>query len=72
MEIFGIDIGFGFTKATNGNEFVIFKSLMGEATEIQFKMDLSTDTFAKNLHVTIDDQSYFIGDFAEQQSNALE
>jgi len=70
MEIFGIDIGFGFTKATNGNEFVIFKSLMGEATEIQFKMDLSTDTFAKNLHVTIDDQSYFIGDFAEQQSNA--
>ncbi len=70
MEIFGVDIGFGFTKATNGDEFVIFKSLMGESTDIQFKMDLSTDTFSKNLYVTVDDQSYFIGDFAEQQSNA--
>ncbi len=70
MDIFGVDIGFGFTKATNGDEFVIFKSLMGESTDIQFKMDLSTDTFSKNLYVTVDDQSYFIGDFAEQQSNA--
>ncbi|MCK7469936.1 MAG: hypothetical protein MZU95_03365 [Desulfomicrobium escambiense] len=28
MEILGIDIGFGFTKATNGTDTIIFKSLL--------------------------------------------
>ena len=69
MEILGIDVGFGFTKATNGDEFIIFKSLFGEATEIQFRMSIGSVSFAENLHITIDDQSYFIGEFAEQQSN---
>jgi plasmid segregation protein ParM len=72
MEILGIDVGFGFTKATNGKEFIIFKSLFGEATDIQFRMSIGEASFAKSLHVTIDDQSYFIGDFAEQQSNVLQ
>jgi len=72
MKILGIDIGFGFTKATNGNDFVIFKSLFGEATDIQFRMSIGNVSFVDNLHVTIDDQSYFIGDFAEQQSNVLQ
>ena len=36
MEILGIDIGFGFTKATNGKDFLVFKSVLGEATDIQF------------------------------------
>jgi len=72
MEILGIDVGFGFTKATNGSEFIIFKSLFGEATDIQFRMSIGDVSFADNLHVTIDDQSYFIGDFAEQQSNVLQ
>ena len=69
MEILGIDVGFGFTKATNGDEFIIFKSLFGEATEIQFRMSIGSVSFEENLHITIDDQSYFIGEFAEQQSN---
>ncbi len=69
MEILGIDIGFGFTKATNGDEFIIFKSIFGEATDIQFRMSIGSAPFSENLHVTIDDHSYFIGDYAEQQSN---
>ena len=69
MEILGIDVGFGFTKATNGNDFVIFKSIFGDATDIQFRLSIGSAAFVENLHVTIEDQSYFIGDFAEQQSN---
>jgi len=69
MEILGIDVGFGFTKATNGKDFIIFKSLFGEATDIQFRLSIGNVNFADNLHVTIDDQSYFIGNFAEQQSS---
>ncbi len=69
MEILGIDVGFGFTKATNGNDFIIFKSIFGDATDIQFRLSIGSASFAENLHVTIEDQSYFIGDFAEQQSN---
>ena len=37
VEIIGIDIGFGFTKATNGKESLVFKSVLGEATELQFR-----------------------------------
>ena len=69
MGILGIDVGFGFTKATDGNKIVIFKSVLGEAYDIQFYSRFGKDSFADSLHVTIDDNSYFIGDFAEQQSS---
>ncbi len=69
MEVLGIDIGFGFTKATNGKDYLVFKSLMGEATDIQFRTKIGSTSYLNDLHVTIDDKSYFIGDFAEQQSN---
>ena len=39
MDVLGIDIGFGFTKATNGKDTIIFKSITGEATDIQFWSD---------------------------------
>lgn len=71
MEVLGIDIGFGFTKATNGKETFIFKSIFGDATDIQFWADFGKDTLTDHLHVTIDGKSYFIGDLAEQQSSVL-
>ena len=69
MEIHGIDIGFGFTKATNGNAFTIFKSILGDATDIQFRMGIGTGSPGRNLHVSLNGQSYFVGEFAEMQSN---
>jgi plasmid segregation protein ParM len=69
MRINGIDIGFGFTKATDGKESIIFKSIMGEAIDFQIPVNLITNDIASKLHVTLDGQSYFVGDFAEQQSN---
>jgi plasmid segregation protein ParM len=69
MRINGIDIGFGFTKATDGKESIIFKSIMGEAIDFQIPVNLITNDIDNKLHVTLDGQSYFVGDFAEQQSN---
>jgi plasmid segregation protein ParM len=71
MQVLGIDIGFGFTKATDGNETVIFKSIYGDANEIQFWADFGDNSPINYLHVSIDGKSYFVGDLAEQQSSVL-
>ena len=68
MQIIGIDIGFGFTKATNGEETVIFKSLYGDSMELQYWGDFGENKLNDFFHVSIDGHSYFIGDLAEQQS----
>ncbi len=71
MEILGIDIGFGFTKATTGTQDLIFKSVLGESTDIQFREQMlpaggQDEGF---LQVEIDGKSYFVGELAERQSN---
>jgi plasmid segregation protein ParM len=71
MGVLGIDIGFGFTKATNGKDTIIFKSLLGDAADIQFWADFGDNAPTDHIHVTIDGESYFIGDLAEQQSSVL-
>lgn len=69
MNTLGIDVGFGFTKGTDGKEFTIYKSLIGEVADIHFRMNFTSAPMVNNLHVTIDNQSYFVGELAEQQSN---
>lgn len=70
MEILAIDIGFGFTKATNGQKSLIFKSILGEATDIQFKGGILSDGSPdENIHLEVDGRSYFVGEMAERQSN---
>jgi len=68
MHTLGIDVGFGFTKATNGSKYIIYKSILGDSTDIQYQTNIGTDSSASQLHVTIDNRSFFIGDYAEQQS----
>ena len=72
MEIVGIDVGFGYTKAYNGKNSIIFKSLIGDATDIQFRSFLGEEDTSANLHITLNDKTYFIGSYAEQQSNIAE
>ncbi len=72
MEIVGIDVGFGFTKAYNGKNSVIFKSIIGDATDIQFHSVLGDESPTSNLHITLDDKSYYLGSYAELQSNIRE
>ena len=70
MEILGIDIGFGFTKATNGKDTLVFKSVLGEATDIQFREPvLDGGPLEEHLQVDVDGKSYFVGELAERQSN---
>jgi plasmid segregation protein ParM len=70
VEILGIDIGFGFTKATNGKDYLVFKSVLGEATDIQFQEQvLAGATGDDHLQVEVDGKSWFVGELAERQSN---
>ncbi|MBN2287849.1 MAG: ParM/StbA family protein [Candidatus Glassbacteria bacterium] len=72
MEYLGVDVGFGYTKAFNGERSIIFKSIVGDATEIQFQSGFSEGSALENLHITVDGREYFIGDMAEKQSNVRE
>lgn len=72
MEIIGIDVGFGFTKAYNGKNSIIFKSIIGDATDIQFHSSLNDASSSSNLHITLEGKSYFLGSYAELQSNIRE
>jgi len=69
--IIGIDIGFGFTKATDGTTFQVFKSVYGEAVDFQFKEALLNNKQDQDeyIHIDMDDVSYFVGDMAERQSS---
>ena len=71
MEILGIDIGFGFTKATCGKQELVFKSVLGEATDIQFREQMlpAGVTDEGYLLAEVDGKSYFVGELAERQSN---
>jgi len=69
--IIGIDIGFGFTKATDGKTFTVFKSIYGEAIDFQFKESLLNNNQEDDeyIHIDVDGISYFVGELAERQSS---
>jgi len=69
MAVVGIDIGFGFTKVTDGSKDIIFKSILGEAAEIQFQDELFPRKKQEFMHIRIDGRDYFAGELAERQSN---
>lgn len=70
VDVNGIDIGFGFTKAVKGRESIIFKSILGEAAEIQYTEALLDEADKDEfLHLEFDGASHFVGELAERQSN---
>ena len=65
MEVIGLDIGFGYTKCTNGSRFLVFKSVYGGAIEPQFREQLITEgTEDDYLHFEVDGRGYFVGELA--------
>lgn len=68
MKVLGADIGFGYTKATDGRQFQVFKSVVGEAAEVQFGESLLPGVPQYPRHVIIGGQGYFVGELAETQS----
>lgn len=69
--IIGIDIGFGFTKATDGKDFLVFKSVYGEAVDLQFREQLlGASSHDEHIQIEIGETPYFIGELAERQSSS--
>ncbi|MDR3417823.1 MAG: ParM/StbA family protein [Nevskia sp.] len=68
MRILAVDIGFGYTKATDGRQFQVFKSIVGEANPIQFAEALLPSQAAQPRHFAIDEEEVFVGELAEAQS----
>ncbi len=72
MEYLGVDVGFGYTKAFDGERSVVFKSITGDATAIQFQSGFSEGGELENLHVEVNGKQYYVGDMAEKQSSVRE
>ncbi len=68
MKVLGTDIGFGYTKATDGKQCQVFKSVVGEANEAQFTEALLPSAASYPRHIGIGKDAYFVGELAEQQS----
>jgi plasmid segregation protein ParM len=68
VKVLAADIGFGYTKATDGRQFQIFKSVVGEANEVQFGESLMPAPASFPRHIILDDKGWFIGEMAEQHS----
>ena len=69
MHVLGVDVGFGFTKATDGRAEQAFKSLVGEAVVIQYTESIvSSATKLPPRHFEIGEDKVFVGELAEQQS----
>ena len=68
MRILAADIGFGYTKATDGRQFQVFKSIVGEANPIQFAESLLPSQAAQPRHFVVGGEEVFIGELAETQS----
>ena len=68
MQVIGLDVGFGFTKATNGRETQIFKSVVGDAADATFSEQLLPTKASLGRHLQINGEVFYIGELAEQQS----
>jgi len=69
MRILAADIGFGYTKATDGRQFQSFKSVVGEANPVQYTEAIMPGVqVLQPRHFEIDDSAVFVGELAEAQS----
>ncbi len=70
MHVLGIDLGFGFTKATDGERSLVVKSVIGEATDGRLGGPMpEARPGSDHLHIEIEDRGLFVGDLAERQSS---
>ncbi len=65
----GIDLGYGFLKATNGSRDIVFPSVVGLGADIAYRSELSLYTQEEdNLVVELEGARYFVGSLAVRQS----
>lgn len=68
MLMAGVDVGFGFTKATDGESATLFKSIIGEPQPRSMDDNFFSSESIPGLHLTLGDRSYFVGELAESES----
>lgn len=68
MLMAGVDVGFGFTKATDGESSTLFKSIIGEPQPRSMDDNFFSSEAIPGLHLTLDGRSYFVGELAESES----
>ena len=68
MVVMGVDVGFGFTKATDGESSVLFKSLIGEPQPRSMEENFFPGEGISGSHLTLDERSFFVGELAESES----
>jgi len=68
VKVLAADIGFGYTKTTDGRQSQIFKSVLGEANEAPFTEALMSAQKQHPRHFKLGEESFFVGDLAESQS----
>lgn len=68
----GIDLGYGYVKASDGQTAHVFPSTIGIGQRIRFKSLLtSLQKLTDNLAITVDNRKYFIGELAIKQSEIV-
>ncbi|QTL96580.1 hypothetical protein GM661_00635 [Iocasia frigidifontis] len=67
----GIDIGFGFVKATDGQKQVIFPSVVGEGRNIRYNTGINDNSIMDNLMLQLEGNNYFVGNLANRQSDIV-
>lgn len=67
----GIDIGFGFVKATDGQKQVIFPSVVGEGRNIRYSTGINNSNLIDNLTLQLEENDYFVGNLANRQSDIV-
>jgi plasmid segregation protein ParM len=68
MQLLGVDVGFGFTKASDGENSILFKSVVGEPQPRSMEENFFSEKGPSGIHITLDDRSYFVGELAESES----
>jgi plasmid segregation protein ParM len=68
-KLLGIDVGYGYVKAYDGEKEIIFPSVVGIGHKMSFMSQLSTyKSPLANLSIEYNGRHYFIGDYAIRQS----
>jgi len=67
----GIDLGYGFVKATDGDKEYVFPSVVGSGRDLKYRSELSRPLQSQGLDslvVTLEGRKYFVGELAIRQS----
>lgn len=67
----GIDLGYGFVKATDGDKEYVFPSVVGSGHDLKYRSELSKlgqNQGLDSLVITMEGRKYFVGDLAVRQS----